>query len=45
MPELFATFHPSYLVRLRDESYETAHKQFADDLCPVAKHLRSNPQT
>ncbi len=45
MPELFATFHPSYLLRLRDEGYETAHKQFADDLRTVAQRMRSMAET
>ena len=40
LPEVFATYHPSYLLRLRDEAGDAARKQFADDLHIVAQHLR-----
>ena len=38
-PEIFPTFHPSYLLRLRDEGYEIAYTQFMDDLRAVAHYL------
>jgi DNA polymerase len=40
LPEVFATFHPSYILRLRDEPRETAQKLFIDDLKMVAQRLR-----
>jgi len=39
LPEILPTFHPSYLLRLRDEGYEVAYAQIMEDLRTVARHL------
>jgi len=41
LPEVFATFHPSYILRLREPARETAHQQFISDLKLVAGRLHS----
>ena len=40
LPEILATFHPSYLLRLRDEARVTAEHQFIADLKLAAQRLR-----
>ena len=39
LPEILPTFHPSYLLRLRDEGYEIAYAQLMEDLRTVARRL------
>jgi len=41
LPEIFATFHPSYLLRLREPARTPAEQQFIADLKLVAQRLRS----
>jgi DNA polymerase len=40
LPEIFVTWHPSYLLRLRDEARALAQQQFIDDLHQVSQRLR-----
>jgi len=40
LPEILPTFHPSYILRLRDEPRATAEQQFLADLKLVAQRLR-----
>jgi uracil-DNA glycosylase family protein len=40
LPEIFPTFHPSYILRLREPARATAEQQFIADLKRVAQHLR-----
>jgi uracil-DNA glycosylase family protein len=39
LPEILPTFHPSYILRLRDEARAEADQQFIADLKSVAQHL------
>jgi len=40
LPEILPTFHPSYILRLRDEPRATAEQQFLADIKLVAQRLR-----
>jgi DNA polymerase len=40
LPEILATFHPSYLLRLREPGKAVAEQQFLADLKSVAHRLR-----
>jgi len=40
LPELFATFHPSYILRLREPARADADRQYVADLKSVAQRLR-----
>jgi DNA polymerase len=40
LPDILPTFHPSYILRLRDEARATAEQQFLADLKLVAQRLR-----
>jgi DNA polymerase len=42
LPEILPTFHPSYILRLRDEARATADQQFIADLKSVAQRLRKS---
>jgi uracil-DNA glycosylase len=42
LPEIFATFHPSYILRLREPGRAVAEQQFNADLKSVARRLREH---
>jgi uracil-DNA glycosylase family protein len=42
LPEIFVTWHPSYVLRLRDEARAAAQRQFVEDLHEVSRRLHGS---